>query len=151
MEWETDLTRRCAWMRWVDWCTWILEISIFQIRRFSFCRNSCHCFCDISAIAAPLCLKFRTEVTSYVPNPTPRVSSKLVSPICIYDPFPKVTCYRTVQNNEVVRTAMWHCFIFWFWNLDQRKYSPWYFCNIFMNSIGTSVVQSIAMFPRCPV
>ena len=146
MEWETELTKRCAWMRWVDWCTWILEISIFQIRWFSFCRNACHYFCDISAIAAPLCLKFCTEVTSYVPDPTPQVS-----PICIYDPFPKVTYYRTVQNSEVVWHTMCHWFIFGVWSLDHKNYSPCPFWNIFRNSIWTFVAQDIAILPRCPV
>ena len=78
-----------------------------------FCRNSCHCFYDISEITAPLCLKLRTNVASPVPVPTPHVSSELVSPIGTYDRFPKVTCFKTVQHSEVVRNAMCHCFIFW--------------------------------------
>ena len=79
-----------------------------------FCIKACHCFCDISEINAHMCLKFCNEVTSHIPDPKPHVSSEFVSPIGIYDPFPTVTCYRTVQNNEVVRTATCHCFIFWF-------------------------------------
>ena len=47
-----------------------------------------------------MCLKFLTEVTLHVSDTKPQVSS-----IGIYDPFPKVTCYRTVQNNEVVRNT----------------------------------------------
>ena len=35
-----------------------------------FSRNSCYCFCDISEITAPLCLKFLTKVTSHVLDPT---------------------------------------------------------------------------------
>ena len=36
-----------------------------------FSRNSCYCFCDISKINDPLCLKLLTEVTSHVSDPTP--------------------------------------------------------------------------------
>ena len=36
-----------------------------------FCRNSCYCFCSISEIVVPLCLKLRTKVASHVPIPTP--------------------------------------------------------------------------------
>ena len=78
-----------------------------------FCRNSYHCLYYISEITAPLSLKFCTEVTSYVLDPKPQVSSELVSPIRIYDYFPKVTCYRTVQNSEVVRASTCHCCILW--------------------------------------
>ena len=30
-KWETDLTRRCAWLRRVDWCAWFLEISSLHL------------------------------------------------------------------------------------------------------------------------
>ena len=96
-------------------------------------------------------MKFRTEVTSHVPDPIPQVSLELVSPFGIYDPFPKVTCYRTVQNSEVVRTATCPWFIFWVWSSDHRNKSLFHFWNIFKNSIWTSVAQDIAIFPRCPV
>ena len=86
-----------------------------------FCRNVCYCFCDIYEITTPICIKFCTEVTSHVPNPTPQVSLEWVSPIGIYDPFPKVTCYNTVQNSEVVQPTTCHCFIFWFWNSDHKN------------------------------
>ena len=77
-----------------------------------FCRNACYCSCEISEICTPLCLKFLTKVTSHDLDPTLEVLSELVSPFGIYDPFPKVTCYRTVQNSEVVRHAMCPWFIF---------------------------------------
>ena len=77
-----------------------------------FNRNSCYCFCDISEISTPLCLKFCTEVTPHVPDPTPQFSLELVPPFWIYDPFLKVTCYMIVQNSEVVRHATCHWFIF---------------------------------------
>ena len=76
-----------------------------------FNRNSYYCFCDISEITTPLCLKFCTEVTSHVPYPTPQVSIEWVSPFGTYEPFPKVTCYKTVQNSEVVRYSTCHGFI----------------------------------------
>ena len=79
---------------------------------FFFCRNACYCFYDISKITNPLCMKFLTEVIYHVPDPKLYVSSELVSPFGIYDPFPKVTSYRTVQNNEVERNSMCHWFIF---------------------------------------
>ena len=116
-----------------------------------FCKNAYYYFCDISEITAPLCLKFRTEVTSHVLDPTLYVSLEWVSPIGIYDHFPKVTYYRTVQNSEVVRHATCHWFIFRFGNSDHRKYSPCSFWNIFRNSIWTSVAHATAILPRCPV
>ena len=73
------------------------------------------------------------------------------SSFSIYNPFPKVTCYRTVQNNEVVRHATCHCFIFWVWYSDHRSYSPFPFCNIFIIFIWTSLAQDIAILPRCLV
>ena len=77
-----------------------------------FYRIACYFSCGISESTAPLCLKLCTEVACFVFFPTPQVRAELVSPIGTYANFPKVMYFKTVQHNELVRTATCHCFTF---------------------------------------
>ena len=116
-----------------------------------FCRISWYCFCNISDIIAPLCLKIFTKVSVFVLFPTLQVWAELVSPIGTYDSFPNVTYFRTFQHSELVRTTMCHCFTLGVWKFYQKNYSSFPIWNILQNLIWTFVAWDIEIIHRCVV
>ena len=123
------------------WCP-SFRVNFFYI-------NAWYCFCEISEINEPLCMKIHIEVSHSVFFATPQVIEELVSPIGTYVSFPKVTYFRTVQHSELVQTTTCHCFIFGVWTFYHRKYSLCPIWNILWNFIWTLIAQDIAIIIRC--